>query len=283
VNATRLGFLKQGFGRGLIEIKMTLTYWPDLFQALFFSGISILVLFLMRGHHVPGTSFSLGSLTLPGVIGMNLAVGGITGVTALLAVDREDGTLLRAKATPGGMTGYVLGKITLTSGTALIGVVLTLILGLIAFPGLAVTVTGLLTLIWVVLLGLLATIPLGITLGSTISDPRFITLIVLPFSGLTAISGIFYPITHLPGWLQGIGQVFPIYWLGLGVRAALLPDALKSVELDGSWRLGWVLLALAGWAAVGLLVAPPVLRRMARRESGSRVAARRERAMLRAT
>jgi ABC-2 type transport system permease protein len=74
-----------------------------------------------------------------------------------------------------------------------------------------------------------------------------------------------------------------MYWLGLGVRAALLPDALKSVELDGSWRLGYVLLALTGWAAAGLLIAPPVLRRMAQRESGSRVAARRERAMLRAT
>ena len=278
MNAIRLGF-----GRGVIEIRHTLTYWPDLFQALFFSGISILVLFLMRGHQVPGTSFSLGSATLPGVIGMNIAVGGITGVTALLAVDREDGTLLRAKATPGGMTAYVLGKITLTSGTALIGVALTLILGLIAFPGLAVTAAGLLTLVWVVLLGLLATIPLGIALGSTIKDPRFLTLIVLPFSALTAISGIFYPITHLPGWLQGIGQLFPMYWLGLGVRAALLPDALKAVELDGSWRLGYVLLALAGWAAAGLLVAPPILRRMAQRESGSRVAARRERAMLRAT
>jgi ABC-2 type transport system permease protein len=278
VNAIRLGF-----GRGWIEIRHTLTYWPDLFQALFFSGISILVLFLMRGHQVPGTSFSLGSATLPGVIGMNIAVGGINGVTALLAVDREDGTLLRAKATPGGMTAYVLGKITLTSGTALIGVALTLILGLIAFPGLAVTAAGLLTLVWVVLLGLLATIPLGIALGSTIKDPRFLTLIVLPFSALTAISGIFYPITHLPGWLQGIGQLFPMYWLGLGVRAALLPDALRSVELDGSWRLGYVLLALAGWAAAGLLVAPPILRRMAQRESGSRVAARRERAMLRAT
>jgi len=278
VNAIRLGV-----GRGWIEIRHTLTYWPDLFQALFFSGISILVLFLMRGHHVPGTSFSLGSLTLPGIIGMNVAVGGITGVTALLAVDREDGTLLRAKATPGGMTAYVLGKITLTSGNALIGVVLTLVLGLIAFPGLAVTATGLLTLIWVVTLGLLATIPLGIALGSTIADPRFLTLIVLPFSALTAISGIFYPITHLPGWLQGIGQLFPMYWLGLGVRAALLPDALKSVEIDGSWRLGYVLLALTGWAAAGLLVAPPILRRMAQRESGSRVAARRERAMLRAT
>ena len=278
MNAIRLGV-----GRGWIELRHTFTYWPDLFQALFFSGISILVLFLMRGHSVPGTSFSLGSLTLPGVIGMNLAVGGITGVTALLAVDREDGTLLRAKATPGGMAAYVLGKITLTSGNVLLGVVLTLILGLVAFPGLAVTATGLLTLVWVVALGLLATIPLGIALGSTISDPRFLTLIVLPFSALTAISGIFYPITHLPGWLQGIGQLFPMYWLGLGVRAALLPNALSSVELDGSWRLGYVLLALAGWAAAGLLVAPPILRRMAQRESGSRVAARRERAMLRAT
>ena len=34
---------------------------------------------------------------------------------------------------------------------------------------------------------------------------------------------------------------------------------------------------------LGLAAAPPVLRRMARRESGSRVAARRERAMLRPT
>jgi ABC-2 type transport system permease protein len=270
-----------GLGRGWIEIKHAFTYWPDLFQAMFFTALSLVVLFLMRGHHVPGATFSLGSLTLPGVIGMNIALGGITGVTALLAVDREDGTLLRAKATPGGMTGYVLGKITFISGTALFGLVLTLIVGLFAFPGLRLTGTGLLTLVWVVGLGLLATIPLGITLGSTIKDPRFITLVVLPFSGLTAISGIFYPITHLPGWLQGVGQVFPMYWLGLGVRAALLPDALKSVELDGSWRLGWVLLALAGWAAAGLLVAPPVLRRMARRESGSRVAARREQAMMR--
>jgi ABC-2 type transport system ATP-binding protein len=37
------------------------------------------------------------------------------------------------------------------------------------------------------------------------------------------------------------------------------------------------------WSLLGLLTAPPLLRRMASRESGSRVAARRERAMLRAT
>ena len=281
--ADRLSGARLGLARGGIEIWQTLTYWPDLVQALFFSGVTVIALFVMRGHHVPGTTFSLGSLTLPGVIGMNIAVGGVTGVTALLAVDREDGTLLRAKATPGGMSAYVLGKIILTAATVLIGLALTMIVGLLAFPGLHVTATGWLTLAWVTAIGLLATIPLGILLGSLIADPRFIGLIVLPFGALAAISGIFYPITHLPGWLQAIGQVFPIYWLGLGMRAALLPGALQSVELDGSWRLGYVLLALCGWAALGLLAAPPVLRRMAQRESGSKVMARRERAMLRRT
>ena len=204
-------------------------------------------------------------------------------MTGLLTVDREDGTLLRAKATPDGMTAYVIGQITRTSATNLFGLVVTLVLGLIAFPGVTLTAVGAVTLAWVAVLGLLATIPLGITLGSLLPNPRFIPLVLLPLSGLTAISGIFYPITHLPGWLQTVGQVFPMYWLGLGMRAALLPAHLAAVEIGGSWRLPLVFLVLAAWSVLGLAAAPPVLRRMARRESGSQVAERRERAMLRAT
>ena len=279
----RLHLVRLGIARGGIEVRHTLTYWPDLVQSLFFSVIQLVVLFLMRGHQVPGTTFSLGSLTLPSVIGMSFAFGGLLGVVGLIAVDREDGTLLRAKATPDGMAAYVIGRITHISGTTLVGLVLTLILGLLAFPGVRLTGPGLATLAGVAVLGLLATIPIGITLGSLLPNPRFIALVMLPFGALSAISGIFYPITHLPGWLQGIGQLFPMYWLGLGMRAALLPSHLASVEIDGSWRLPLVFTALALWSVLGLTAAPPVLRRMARRESGSRVAARRERAMLRAT
>jgi ABC-2 type transport system permease protein len=269
-----------GLKRGGIELRQTLTYWPDLIQILFVPAATIVVLFLMRGHHVPGTTFSLGSLTLPGVIGMNVVMGGMLGVTGVIAVDREDGTLLRAKATPRGMPGYVIGKIVYIAATTMVGLVATIILGVAAFPGVTVHWP---TLVWVTVLGLLATVPVGITVGSVLPNPRYIPLVLLPFGGLTAISGIFYPITHLAGWLQGIAQVFPMYWLGLGFRAALLPPALSSVELNGSWRLPLVALTLVLWSAVGLAAAPPVLRRMARRESGSQVAARRERAMLRAT
>lgn len=278
-----MGVIRRGLARGGIELRHTFTYLPDLLVGLFIPLIQILVLLLMRGHHVPGTTFSLGSLTLPSIIGVSFAFGGMIGVAAQLMTDREDGTLLRAKATPSGMSAYVLGKITVSSATTLMGLVITLILGLAAFPGVSLTAGGFATLVWVAVLGLLATIPLGITLGSLIPNPRFFALVMLPFGGLVALSGIFYPITHLAGWLQGIGQVFPMYWLGLGMRAALLPSGLASVEIDGSWRLPYVFLALTLWAALGLAAAPPVLRRMARRESGSRVAARRERAMLRPT
>jgi ABC-2 type transport system permease protein len=283
VSAVTTGPAALGVRRGGIELRQVLTYWPDLFQILFFPAISIVVLFLMRGHHVPGTTFSLGSLTLPSVIGMGFAMGGMLGVTGLIAVDREDGTLLRAKATPGGMTAYVISKIVYIAVTQIFGLILTLILGLVAFPGVHVTAAGLATLVWVTILGLLATIPLGIALGSLLPNPRFIPLVFFPLGGIVAISGIFYPITHLPGWLQAIGQIFPVYWLGLGMRASLLPGFMKAVELNGSWRLPYAFLALALWSALGLAAAPPLLRRMARRESGSRVAARRERAMLRAT
>ena len=107
-------------------------------------------------------------------------------------------------------------------------------------------------------------------------------LVMLPLGALTAISGIFYPITHLPGWMQGVGQLFPMYWVGLGMRSALLPPSLAAVEIDGSWRHWLVFGVLAAWAVAGLVAAPPLLRRMARRESGSRVASRREQALLRA-
>jgi ABC-2 type transport system permease protein len=278
-----MSVVRLGLARGGIELRHAFTYPPDLLVSLFFPLAQILVLFLMRGHHVPGTTFSLGSLTLPSIMGISFAFGGMIGVAALLMTDREDGTLLRAKATPSGMSAYVIGKITFSSATTLVGLVITLILGLVAFPGVSLTAGGLATLAWVTVLGLLATIPLGITLGSLVPNPRFFPLIMLPFGGLVALSGIFYPITHLAGWMQGIGQLFPMYWLGLGMRAALLPPHLAAVEIDGSWRLPYVFLSLALWSVLGLATAPPVLRRMARRESGSRVAQRRERAMLRAT
>ncbi|MFI5931374.1 ABC transporter permease [Actinoplanes sp. NPDC051494] len=271
---------RTGFARGGIEIRQTFTNLADLWQYIFPAVALFATVFFMRGSTVPGTDIALGARTLPSALGMGVAFSGLVTVAMLLVTDREDGTLLRAKATPNGMSGYLVGKVVLVGGMSAIALVLQLIPGLFLVDGLHLDAYGVFTLVWVLLLGFVATMPLGAVLGSLFKSPRSMGLIMLPLVGLIAISGVFYPITVLPGWVQGVAQVFPVYWLGLGMRSAFLPDALTVSELGHSWRHLETFGVLGLWAAAGLVVAPVILRRMARRESGSAVAARREKAML---
>ncbi|GAA5103017.1 ABC transporter permease [Nocardia iowensis] len=275
--------VRQGWTRGMIETRQTLTNGQDLFGIMFWPVVMLVILFFMRDASFESSGLMLGALALPSVIGMLVAVNGLVGMGQQLSLDREDGTLLRAKATPNGMVGYLVGKIIQVSGSVIIPSVIILIPGMFLVEGLALDSVGSwLALIWVVVLGLLATLPAGAVFGSMFSNPRSFAIMTFPIMGVVAVSGIFYPITSMPGWLQGVAQVFPVYWLGLGMRSAMLPDEAAAVELTGSWRQLETVGVLGVWAAVGLLIAPVVLRRMARRESGSSVAERRDKAMQRA-
>jgi ABC-2 type transport system permease protein len=274
--------LRSGIARGWIEYKQTWTNVDDVLGQLVFVVLFLGTLFFMRNATLPGTSFSLGAATVPSVLGAGVVFQGLTGAAGYLAVDREDGTLLRAKATPNGMLGYLVGKTTALSLAQLTSLVTVLIPCLFAFSGLAPDgVWSYLHLLGVLLVGMTATMPIGAALGSLTNSARSIGLITLPIMGLGAISGIFYPITALPVWVQDIAQVFPMYWLGLGMRSALLPDSAVVVEIGQSWRPLPTLAVLVAWAVTGLALAPVLLRRMARREAGSSVAERREKAMQR--
>lgn len=275
--------VRQGLIRGRIELRQGLTNGQDLFGLLFWPAAMLVVLFFMRNASFESSGLLLGSLALPSVIGMLVAINGMIGMGQQLAMDREDGTLLRAKATPNGMVGYLLGKIVQVSGWVVIPGAIVLIPGMFLVDGLALNTVGAwLTLIGVMVLGLLATLPIGAIFGSMFDNPRNFSLMTFPVMGVIAVSGIFYPITSLPGWVQGLAQVFPVYWLGLGMRSAMLPGEAVAIELGQSWRHLETVAVLGVWAVVGLVVAPFVLRRMARRESGSSVAERREKAIQRA-
>lgn len=274
--------VRAGLVRGRIELRQTFTNAENLWGYLFPTVVLLVVMYFMRDAKVPGTEFSLGAQTLPSTLGMTVAFTGLVSTASILVVEREDGTLLRAKAIPNGMLGYLVGKIVLVSGMIVVSMVLLLTPGAFLVDGIRVEgADRWATLVWVVLLGMVATMPLGAVFGSLIANPRNMGLIMLPVMGLVATSGIFYPVATFPAWLQGIAQVFPIYWLGLGMRSVLLPDAMAAVEIGQSWRHLETFGVLSAWAVVGLVAAPIVLRRMARRESGSSVAARREKALQR--
>ncbi|WP_433359727.1 ABC transporter permease [Actinoplanes sp. CA-142083] len=272
--------LRAGRSRGLIELRQSVTNGGDLFNHFFWPVLMLVALWFLRDRSAGGVP--LGAMLVPSILGMNAAMAMVS-MSQHLTADREDGTLLRARATPHGVPGYLTGKLISISGGLLLDLAIFLIPALFLVNGVAAgRPTAWPALVALLALGLLATLPAGAVLGSVITSTRGQGVLTLPILAVIAISGVFYPITALPGWLQGVAQAFPVYWMGLGMRSALLPPDAVAAEIGQSWRHLETAGVLGAWAVAGLLLAPLVLRRMARRESGSALAHRRERALRRA-
>lgn len=278
---TRGVAVRAGLHRGWLETKYSLTDVGDIFWMLLFPISFTVTLLFMRGNTVPGTDLALGAMVLPSLIGMSIAFGGLAGPAMQIATDREDGTLLRAKATPDGMLGYLIGKIWFFGLTTLASLVLLAIPAMTVIGDLRIDGRTALLLPVIFVVGMVATVPIGSALGSIFKSSAQSMLIMLASMLLIAISGIFYPITAMPTWLQWVGQVFPFYWLGLGTRSAMMPAGAEAAEIGASWRTVEMFAVLGVWAVIGLVLAPIVLRRMARRQTGSAIAAARDKVMTR--
>jgi ABC-2 type transport system permease protein len=258
--------VRAGLQRGWIECRQSLTNPGEMLGWVWPSIIPLVVLYALRGTTVPATGFSVGSQAIPGILGMNVVLIGMMGLAIALIMDRMDGTLLRAKAIPHGMTGYLTGRVVGQSAITAAVLLILLVPCSLLFGGLSLdSVRSWLMLIWVLVLGLIATLPLGAVIAAVLRSPQSLSLGTLVVTLLVLVSGVFYPITALPGWAQWLGQVLPIYWLGLGMRSALLPDSLAVAEIGQSWRHWETVGVLGAWAVLGFVVAPIVLRRVARR------------------
>ena len=270
--------VRLGARRGWTEFVLSLRSPQDQGFYVFMGLGTLAYLWFNRDNEVEGTTLSYATVALPSILGALLAFGVVIGPMYSLAMEREDGTLLRLKSLPHGMQGYVTGQLLYHSLGLVPLLLVVLVPSLLIFddlmsggPG------GWFTVAWVAVLGLLATLPIGMVLGSLVPGVQKVgTWGMLPIIVLTAISGIFFPIQALWGWVQAVAQAFPVYWIGLGMRSAFLPDAAAALEIGGSWRTGQTVLVLTAWAVVGMLVTPVVLRRMARRQSGSAVQAARD-------
>lgn len=279
MNRTR-DAIKTGIRRGWTEFMLSLKSPQDQGFYLFTSLAVLGYLWMNRTNEIEETGLFLPSFAMPSILGAMIAFGLVIGPGYTLAMEREDGTLLRAKAVPHGLTGYVTGQVVLHSAGTIPSLAVILIPGMFLFEGLMQNgASGWARVVLMILLGLLATLPIGIILGSVVPGVQKMgTWGFFPVMILTAISGIFFPIQGLWTWVQWVAQAFPIYWLGLGMRSAFLPEAAAALEIGGTWRSTETLLVLATWAIVGMVLAPRVLRRMAQRQSGSQVEAARDQA-----
>lgn len=275
--------IRVGMARGWIEFKNSLRAPQDLGFYVFVGGGALAYLIANRNTTWEDTDLLVPSYALPSLLGGLVAFGLIIGPAYQIAIEREDGTLLRSKAVPNGMVGYVSGQIVLNTVSSVPALGIILIPSLFLFDDvMSHGASGWLAVLGLVALGTLATLPIGMIIGSLVKNSRQVgTWGMLPMMILIFISGLFGAVESLWGWVQGIAQAFPVYWLGHGMRWAFLPDAAAAAEMGGSWRMLEAVLVLGLWAIAGLILAPIVLRRMARRESGSAVEARKHEAMQR--
>ena len=270
-----------GAKRGLTELGQSLRSPQDLFFSLFMGVAIVGYLLIRRDDRVPGTDLLVPAVQLPSIIGALVAFGLVIGAAYALSMQREDGTLLRYKAMPHGVRAYFTSQFVALAGGILPQVVMVLVPSLLLFDGvMAGGADGWLRAAGVLLLGILAIMPLGIIIGAVVPSAQKVgTWGMLPVTVLIGISGIFFPFQQLWDWVQAVAQVFPLYWFGLGMRSAFLPDEAAAAELGASWQTPETLVILAAWAVAGWIVTPIVLRRMAERQSGSDVAAAREAAL----
>jgi ABC-2 type transport system permease protein len=276
---TRSAAVFAGLSRGLIETRQNLT------ETAYVIGHAIPVvayvglLLFLRGRKVPGTDFALVAMVLPSLVGMSIAYGGLSAPAQSITADREDGTLLRAKATPNGMLGYLVGKIVMFALTTLLSLLAIIVPGTMLVDTLILDVRSWLLLAVIFAVGMVATVPIGVALGALMRSSLQAVLVPLGWTLIMVVSGVFFPVTTLPTWLQWVAQAFPFYWLGLGARSAMLPAEMVAAEIGQSWRTVEMFAVLGVWAVIGFVLAPILLRRMARLQSGSALAATRARYM----
>nr|WP_238442234.1 ABC transporter permease [Streptomyces pratensis] len=268
-------YWRAGFLRGGIELRHLLRNPKELSGHLTNVVVALLVAVYINDD-VPGTRTPMSHLVIAGFAAYLVFQVGLITLPQILVTEREEGTLLRLRATPGGIPAYLIAKCLLVVVTAVGSLALLLAATALVADGPLPRGPGdWVTLAWVTTLGLLAVVPLGAAIGAVLPNPReALALIMLPTMGLLIISGTVVPITELPVPVQQVASAFPLKWMAQGLRSALLPDAARVAEPAGSWELPMVALVLTAWTVLGFLLAAPLLRRAARRESGSRMTAR---------
>ncbi len=201
---------------------------------------------------------------VPGILAYAVIATTYVNLALSTAILRDQGVLKRMQGTPLPRPAYVAARILSTVLIMLAITVVTLVLGVVAY-GIQVRVATLPGVIITLILGTAAfsTLGMGITrfIPNAEAAPVVINLTVLP---LTFLSGVWFPVTHLPNWLNDIAKIFPIRPLANGLQTAFNPYS-KAPAIVGT-----DVLTLLIWTVIGVYLMLRFLRQPQREPAMSR-------------
>jgi len=202
-----------------------------------------------RTTHVAGELISTKAYYVAGLAAYAVMLQTFTSLAITVTTQRETGQLKRLRGTPMPAWSFI-GAYVLRSVALVVAMVLVvLLIGTLAF-GVHLHAAGVLGLMVYVALATIAFSALGIA-ATIVCRTTESAGVVGPFTAiiLSFISGVFVPLSVLPGWLATVGKVFPLSHLAVGMQRGLAQGA------TGTGLTAADLGILALWALAGLVLA----------------------------
>ncbi|RPF22180.1 ABC transporter permease [Myceligenerans xiligouense] len=192
---------------------------------------------------------------LPGMVATGIMLSSFQTVAISIAVERDDGTLKRLRATPLPVLSYFLGKVGQVLLVSVVQMTALIALAVLAFDVPMPEGDRWWTFAWVFVLGTATGTVTGVAFSGVPRSGRSASAVVTPVVlVLQFISGVFFPYPALPEWMQQVAQVFPLKWMAQGMRSVFLPDEFAAVESTGEWQYPLIAAVLGAWLILGLVV-----------------------------
>lgn len=250
------GLWRASAARSSVELKSFFRNKQSLFFTLLLPIVLLLVLGSIFSGTVPGTHTDFKQYFVAGIIACGIMSVSFNGLAINIAIERDNGMIRRLASSPMPKTAYFVGKIVRVVVTGILEAAILLVVGVVLFhlplpsdPG------HWITFLWVLLLGAASCSLLAVAFSTAIPNARSAPAIVtLPFLVLQFISGVFFPYSELPAWMQTIAAFFPLKWMTQGLRSVFLPADFAMVEPAGTWELGRTAAVLGAWCGAALLL-----------------------------
>jgi ABC-2 type transport system permease protein len=221
-------------------------------SAAFFNFLLPLIFLALFGAIVQGHQNEL-DVIVPGIAGMSVMATTFTALAYNLTFLREQGVLKRIRGTPLPSGIYLAGLALNAVTNAAIQIAIVVLAGRLFFnlgwPAQPAT------LVVFVVAGVGCFALLGVALAHAIpnfdSAPAVINGVFVP---VILVSGVFFDVKHVPGFLRDIAQALPLEPLINGLTGGLvhahggLNRHLTALAVIGLWALVGVVLATRGFS-----------------------------------
>lgn len=177
-----------------------------------------------------------------------LVTATFTRLAITTSIARDDGVLKRVAGTPMPMTIHLGGRVLSAVLVGLLSVALMLVVGVILFS-VVIPWSHMPLFVLLLIVGSATFSALGLAVAAVSPNsrtaPAVANFVILP---LAFISGIFFPLSEAPSWLQTLAGWLPLEPLASSAVAAFDPNVPVVIP--------WVDLAkLVAWGVIGMVVA----------------------------